>query len=207
MTTRKYNFLLNTCQPMQGVFIDPYYPGPFAPEQNSNLEELDRLMSGARRSARLAFPADLVKLHSDFQVGINEPQTLEDDLRRAGIILAACRDAANASALKRKGWKLADSDALETAIEKLSGASEHQDEALDDRKGLTGQKIVAANDLYADALCIQNAARLEYPANKPGNETARARFLLKTFPPRDRSEPSGGTQTPPAATLSAPTPV
>lgn len=96
--------------------------------------------------------------------------------------------------------KPADSDALEAAIKESPSASEHQDEALDDRKGLTAQKITAANDLYHDALSIQNAARLEYPANKPGIETARARFRLETFPPRDRSDPAGGTQTPTAPT-------
>jgi hypothetical protein len=69
----------------------------------------------------------------------------------------------------------------------------HQDEALDERLNLTEAKILAANHLYSLCQKVQNAARLQNPANKPGTPTARARFLLDEFPPRDRSNPDGGT--------------
>ncbi len=60
-------------------------------------------------------------------------------------------------------------------------------------------KIIAANALYEDCLTLQNAARLQYPAKidttgNAQNVTERARFLLEEFPPRDRSQPDGGTQ-------------
>lgn len=172
--------------------------GTLTKGQRADLLELERLMAGARRSARLAFTSDHVKLHSEFQVGIEEPKSLEAELERAGIILASCRLEENAAALRVEGWLAKDSDALAAAIGQLAGSSLAQDDALDDRIGLTAEKITAANAVYKDALRIQNAARLEYPANKPGTEEARARFRLDTFPPRDRSEPAGGTQTPAA---------
>lgn len=163
--------------------------------QNADLAEMERLLAGARRSARLAFPGDNVKLHNEFQVGIEEPQTLDAELERANIVLTSCRLTGNVAPLKAQGWLPKDTTALDAAIAKFSGSTLAKDDALGDRIGLTGEKIVAANAVYADALRIQNAARLEYPANQPGTEAARARFLLDEFPPRDRSEPSGGTQT------------
>lgn len=174
--------------------------GALTEDQNTALDEMERLMAGARRTARQAFPDDTVKLHSQFQVGIDEPNTLEDELDRAKIILASCKEAGNLPGLKKKGWRQKDTDDLQAAIQAVSEISVHQDAALSDRKGLTSDKVNAANDLYADTLCIQNAARLEYPANKPGTDAARARFLLDTYPPRDRSDPAGGTQTPTAPT-------
>ena len=178
--------------------------GSLTRSQDTDIAELERLMAGARRSARLAFPSDHVKLHSEFQVGINEPQTLDAELERANLILAGCQQAENVPALKVQGWLPKDTTALAAAIAQLSGSSLAKDGALGERIGLTGEKIVAANAVYADALRIQNAARLEYPANKPGTEAARARFLLDEFPPRDRSEPSGGTQAPPPSTTPTP---
>ena len=183
--------------------------GTLTRDQTADFQEMERLIAGARRSARLAFPDDPVKYHSAFQVGINEPNTLDAELDRAGIIVASCQKAENVAPLKAQGWTAADSTALAAAVSQLSGTSLAKGDAVDDRIGLTSQKITAANAVYADALRIQNAARLQYPANKPGNETARARFLLDEFPPRDRSDPSGGTQaatvgtTPAAATKPA----
>ena len=172
--------------------------GSLTRSQDADIADLERLMAGARRSARLAFPDDHVKLHSEFQVGIHEPQTLDAELERANVLLAGCQLAANVSALKTQGWQPKDTTALKAAIAQLSGTSLAKDGYLGERIGLTGEKIVAANTVYEDALRIQNAARLEYPANQPGTEAARARFLLDEFPPRDRSEPSGGTQAPTA---------
>lgn len=173
--------------------------GTLTKSQNTAFQEMERLLAGARRSAKLAFPGDSVKLHNEFQVGQDDSKTMDAELERAGIVLASCRLAANAPALKAQGWVAKDSDALAAAIKLLSDSNLDKTEALDDRVGLTSQKITAANAVYADALRIQNAARLEYPANKPGTEAARARFVLDEFPPRDRSEPSGGTQPPPAS--------
>ena len=178
-------------------------PGSLTRSQDADVTELERLMAGARRSARLAFLDDHVKLHSEFQVGIHEPQTLDAEPERANIILAGCQLAANFQALQAQGSQPKDTTALGTAIAQLSGTSLAKDGALSERIGLTGEKIVAANAVYEDALRIQNAARLEYLANLLGTEAARARFLLDEYPPRDRSEPSGGTQVPTTPTTPA----
>jgi hypothetical protein len=168
--------------------------GTLTQAQKALFEELERLTAGARRSARIAFPDDATKLRSEFQVGIDEPKDLDSELGRARKILAACRK--YAIDLRKAGWIATDTDALAEVIDQLGGKSVSQDVALDERLDLTEAKIIAANDVYAACLRVQNAARLQYPSTKKGTATARARFLLDEFPPRDRSEPSGGTQPP-----------
>ncbi len=172
------------------------HAGTLTRSQKTAFGEMERLVAGARRSARLAFPANPVKLHSEFQVGISDPSTLDAELERAQIILASSRNIDNAVALKEQGWLGKDTDALEAAVGQFADVNLAKTGAVDDRIGLTSQKIAAANAVYSDILRIQNAARLEYPSTKPGMEAARKRFLLDEFPPRDRSEPSGGTQAP-----------
>ncbi len=170
--------------------------------QRGQFEEMERLTAGARRSARLAFPGEKTRLHEEFQIGEDEPKTLAAETERAGKIHAACLR--HAAALAAKGWISADTTLLGQTIAALGGADLQQEEALDDRKGMTNEKVIAANALYEACLTIQNAARLQYPAKKDasGNAmhvTERARFLLDEFPPRDRSQPDGGTRggTPP----------
>ena len=109
-----------------------------------------------------------------------------------------------ATDLQAKGWIPADTAALGTAVAALAEVAPEQDKAEDDKEGLTNQKVIDANALYADCLTIQNAARLQYPAGTDAagnakNITERARFLLEEFPPRNREKPDGGTQgnTPP----------
>jgi len=107
-----------------------------------------------------------------------------------------------ASDLKKEGWLPADSTALETALTSLSGVALDQDEALADRAKFTADLTRTANALYKLCLTAQNAARLHYPSTQPGTEAARVRFLLDTFPPRDRSQPDPGAphpNNPPAA--------
>lgn len=168
--------------------------------QEAAFDEMERLLSAARRSARLAFPGDTTRLREEFQVGVDTPKTLAAEVHRAGIVLAAVQT--HADILKTKGWIARDTTALRNAIATLTGEDLAQEEAIDDRLNLTTEKIAAANTLYADCLAIQNAARLEYPAKvagQPAHATERARFLLDEFPPRDRNEPDGGTQSPPPA--------
>ena len=95
----------------------------------------------------------------------------------------------------RQGWTTADSTALAASVSQLSDASPPESAAADDHVGLARQTITATNAVYADALRIQNDARLQPPMNQPGDETARTRFLLDEFPSRDRLKPPGGTQT------------
>ncbi len=174
-------------------------------ERREKFEEMERLTAGARRSAKLAFPGQDTVLRAEFQVGVADSKSLEAELGHATKTHAATLK--YATELKAKGWIAADSTLLGTTIEALGGKDIEKEEAVDDRLGLTNEKVIAANALYHDCLTIQNAARLQYPGGKDAagnarNVTERARFLLDEFPPRDRSEPDGGTQgetTPPPA--------
>src|SRR5438105_1978712 len=65
--------------------------GDLTTDQRAAFREVERLTADARRSARQAFPGDDVKLRSEFQVGINEPQDLASQLDRAGKTLVAAR--------------------------------------------------------------------------------------------------------------------
>lgn len=166
-------------------------------EQNAALGEMERLVAGARRSAKLAFPGETTRLREEFQVGIREPQTLAAEIDRAGKVQAAT--VKYAAALSEHGWLEEDATAFAAAIDLLTDKDAEQEQAIDERLTLTDEKVAAANALYLSCLTIQNAARLEYPnrrdaAGKAINATARARFLLDEFPPRDRNEPDGGTQ-------------
>jgi hypothetical protein len=181
--------------------------GGLTAEQKAAFAEVERLTAGARRTARQAFPGEDVKLRTEFQVGIDEPKDLDSELGRAEITLTATRK--YATDMKKKGWLPRDATALETALGKLGGVAIDQDDALADRAQFTAALTRAANALYDDCLAVQNAARLEYPSTQPGTEAARARFKLETFPPRDRSNPDGGTQpptTPPTTPPASPTP-
>jgi hypothetical protein len=173
-------------------------------QQKENFKEMERLTAGARRTARLAFPGQDTVLRAEFQIGIHEPQSVEAELERAGKTHAAALK--YAAELKAKGWIAADTTLLGQAIAALAGSGIEQDGAFDERLGLTNEKVIAANAVYDGCLTIQNAARLQYPAKNDAagnaqNITERANFLLDEFPPRDRSQPDGGTQggdTPPA---------
>lgn len=166
-------------------------------QQQADFQEMERLAAGARRTARLAFPGQDTVLSAEFQVGEAGSKALAATIARARLTHAAALK--YATELQTKGWIPADTTALDTAIKALADIAPEQEAAADDRLGLTNEKIIAANALYADCLAIQNAARLQYPAGTDAagnakNITERARFLLEEFPPRDRSQPDGGTQ-------------
>ena len=176
-------------------------------QQQADYKEMERLAGGARRSARLAFPGQDTLLNAEFQVGEGAVKAISAVIGRAGLTHAAALK--YAAELQAKGWVAKDTAALGTAAGKLKDVGTEHENASDERLGLTDEKIIKANDLYHDCLVIQNAARLEYPGGKDAagnarNITGRARFLLDEFPPRDRSQPDGGTQggtappTPPA---------
>ena len=173
-------------------------------QQEQDFREMERLAAGARRSARLAFPGQDTLLSAEFQIGEAGSKSLSATIARARLTHAAA--VKHAAALQAKGWIPANTAALSDAIEALASVDTQQEEAEDEKLGFTNEKIIAANDLYADCLAIQNAARLQYPAKVDAagnaqNVTERARFLLDEFPPRDREKPDGGTQddTPPPA--------
>jgi hypothetical protein len=169
--------------------------GTLTQAQKDAFEEVERLAAGARRSARLAFRGQGVLLRSEFQVGIETPKSLAAELERAGLTHTAC--VKYAAPLAEQGWIASDTTDLATAIGACGGLDTDQGEAFADRAEFTAELTRTANALYDGLLKIQNAARLQYPSTKPNTAAARARFLLNTFPPRDRSEPDGGTTPPP----------
>lgn len=160
-------------------------------EQRADLREMERLASGARASAKLAFPGQDTVLRAEFQVGTGDSQSLAATVSRCRLIHTAA--VKHAARLQAKGWLPADSVLLDTAILGLEEVAGDQDEAGDDRLDLTDGKIKAANALYAACQAIQNAANLQYPGGTDSegnarNLTARARFLMDEFPPRDRPD-------------------
>ncbi|MEQ1861847.1 MAG: hypothetical protein ABMA13_18160 [Chthoniobacteraceae bacterium] len=170
-------------------------------EQDDAVSELERLTAGARRTAGLAFPGQAL-LRAEFKVGVDTPKTLAAELERAAAISAAC--VKYATQLAAQGWIAADTTELNTVIAACSGTDTEQEAAYAERHGLTDSLTAAANALYKGCLRVQNGARLAWPSTKPDTATPRERFLLDSFPPRDRSQPDGGTQPPPAAGGGAP---
>jgi hypothetical protein len=179
--------------------------GQLTQEETLALIEMERLVSGARRSATLAFPQNDVRLHAEFQVGINSPQDLGSLLSRATIISTGC--GTHADALAEHGWLVEDSTALIDAVAILEGANQTQENTSDKKVGITATHNRHASALYKMCLTIQNAARLAHPSTKIGQvdgiEEARGRYLLDEFPPRggasagEDPDPHGPTPTPP----------
>jgi hypothetical protein len=174
--------------------------GQMTQEQIEAFAELERLISGARRSAVLAFPKNDARLHSEFQVGIHEPSDFASEIERAKKILAACE--AHADALDDHGWIDEDTTALAAFIDLLDGGDTEHEAAKDSKKGFTQGRNLAANALYKQCQSIQNAARLAYPASKAAKDeatlVARNRFLLDEFPPRGGTSAGDKPVTPPA---------
>src|SRR5437868_3290844 len=63
--------------------------GDLTAAQRKNVDALKYWMNQARKTARLAFPNQTVKLHEEFQVGVTGPYDLGSFLGRADIILAS----------------------------------------------------------------------------------------------------------------------
>jgi hypothetical protein len=173
--------------------------GAMTKEQLDAFGELERLLSGARRSATLAFADNSVRLRNEFQVGIHEPADFSSEMDRARKILAACKT--HADALDDHGWLDEDTAALEASIDLLDGGDTQHEKAKDQKQGYTKARNLAANTLYKMCLTIQNAARLAYPSAKAAKDdailVARNRFLLSEFPPRERGKLSSDTNNSP----------
>jgi hypothetical protein len=167
--------------------------GTLTQQQNASLTELNRLLSNCRDTAKRAFKGQDVKLHDEFQVGINKPVDLASVLARARITLAACQNADNAAALTGKGWIASDTQALSDAIAKLDTTDDTQETAKATKKGATADVMTAANALYNGLLDIQNIANIQYPANNPANIKVRAEFRLDTFPPKQDTKKKSAT--------------
>ena len=174
-------------------------------EQIEAFAEFERLISGARRSANLAFPDNDVRLRSEFQVGIHEPADFPSETDRAGKVHAACL--LHADALDDHGWIDEDTAALAAAlaasIELFDGGDTEHEAAKDNKKGFTKGRNLAANTLYKMCQSVQNPTRLAYPATKAAKDetilVARNRFLLDGFPPRGGASAGDKPATPPTS--------
>jgi hypothetical protein len=155
-------------------------------------------MNQARKTAKLAFPGQTVKLHQEFQVGPHEKNDLGTVLNRADIILAAV--VSNLPALKLKGWTDAETNAFTTARATFGTATPAQQAAKSGAKDSTNTKNADAATLYENLLTIQNAADLQWPAEDLANAGVRDEFRLNTFPPAGGNGNGNGNGTPPPAT-------
>ncbi len=180
--------------------------GALTQTQKTALADYVHLALVARRSAQLAFPAQDVQLHGEFQVGQLTTRDLPAVLNRARKLLTACRKYPDA--LASFGWSAAATTALSAAIDALAAANQDQKAAYDVKVGLTADRNSVARDLYRQCLAVQNAARIAYPKTKvpvtPGIVEAQARFLLATFPPRAGAKANASAAVPAAPAASVP---
>ncbi|HTX20280.1 MAG TPA: hypothetical protein VMD27_00255 [Candidatus Aquilonibacter sp.] len=167
--------------------------GPLTQAQVQSLVTLHHCMSQARKTAKLAFPGQTVKLHQEFQVGAHEQNDLGSFLERADIVLATVQSDKNLPALKLKGWSDTDTTAFQTARDAFGPAEQYRESSKSGAKDTTVQKNLDAVALYDHLLTIQNAADLELPVTNPANAGARDEFRLAHFPPD-----TGGNHEPPA---------
>jgi hypothetical protein len=165
--------------------------GNLTPQQHDNLDGLQHWMNQARKTAKLAFAGQDVKLHQEFQVGINSPHDLASILKRADIIIASLQTAVNLPALQLKGWSAADITAFTTVRATFGTMNVTQQADKGGAKVSTSTKNADAADLYERLLTIQNAADLQWPASNPANAGIRDQFRLNVFPP------AGGDSVPP----------
>jgi hypothetical protein len=170
--------------------------GNLTPAQHTNLDVIQYWITQARKTAKLAFAGQDVKLHQEFQVSINSPHDLGSILHRADIIIASLQTATNLPTLLLKGWTAADTAAF-IAARATFGTVDVTQQA--DKGGAivsTSTKNLDAANLYEQLLTIQNAADLQWPASNPANAGIRDQFRLNTFPPASHTPPPPAPATP-----------
>jgi hypothetical protein len=171
--------------------------GNLTAAQQQNLVTLLYWMSQARKTAKLAFFGQDVKLHEEFLVAVHEDHNLPAVLGRADILLASVQKADNLAALKLKGWTEADTQAFVTVRGTFPQSTVVQQSSLSEAKKKTVVKSSDAADAYEHVLTVQHAGDLEYPATDPANAPIRAEFRLGIFPPDHHAPPAAPAPTPP----------
>ena len=151
--------------------------------QVQNLKILHHALAQARKTARLAFPGQTVKLHDEFQIAPHGGDDLGSFLGRVDIVLGSINVAANLTAMKTKGWSDGDTAKFQAARDAFGPAEQYRVQSISGAKNTTTLKDTDATTLYENILTIQNAADLEHPATDPANAGVRAQFLLGVFPP------------------------
>ena len=157
-------------------------------------------MGQARKTAKLAFFGQTVKLHEEFLMGLQENHGLAEVLGRADTILASVQIPANLAALKLKGWTDADTQAFVAVRGTFPASTVVQKSAQSEAKKTTVVKTSDAADAYEHVLTVQHAGDLEYPATDPANAPIRAEFRLEIFPPNRQTSHTTPAPVPPAPT-------
>lgn len=170
--------------------------GNLTAAQQQNLVTLLYWMSQARKTAKLAFFGQTVKLHEEFLMAVHEDHNLAAVLGRADTLLASVQIPASLTALKLKGWTDADTQAFVAARGTFPASTVVQQSARSDAKKVTIVKTTDAADAYEHVLTVQHAGDLEYPVTDPANAPIRAEFRLGIFPPDHHAPPA--PPTPPA---------
>jgi hypothetical protein len=147
--------------------------GELTQEQNRAMEDLKDMLAKARKTAKLAFPGQDVKLRQQFQVGNAGNLRLPLLLQSARIIEASCKAPANLPGMNGNGWTAAETTALHNRIEELDSTDREQEDSKGIGTGATGVRNDLANHLYDGLLKIQNAADLQYPESDPNNAPHR----------------------------------
>lgn len=197
------------CQKVSGETSDQKIAkgelGNLTAQQAQNLRTLHHCEAQAVKTAKLAFAGQTVKLHQEFQVGVNGAHDLGSFLGRVDIVLGSIKNAANLAAFKTRGWSDAETATFQTARDAFGPAEQYREQSKSGAKSSTGQKNADANQLYTDVLTIQNAADLQWPATDPANAGVRAEFHLGIFPPDHGGNHAAPAPTPTPATATATT--
>jgi hypothetical protein len=170
--------------------------GNLTAAQQKNLDTLLYWMRQARKTARLAFFGQTVKLHEEFLMGVQNDHGIASVLGRADTILASVQKTDNLAALKIKGWTDADTQNFVAARSTFPASTVVQQSAQSEAKKKTIAKTTDASDAYEHVLTIQHAGDLEYPAIDPDNAPIRAEFRLDIFPPTQHTPDATPTPTP-----------
>lgn len=177
--------------------------GNLTAAQQQNLDTLLYWMMQARKTAKLAFFGQDVKLHQEFLIGNHDSHDLPAVLGRADILLASVQNTDNLAALKLKGWTEADTQKFVAVRGTFPASTVAQKSGQSDSKKAKVVKDSDATDAYEHVLTIQRAGDLEYPATDPANAPIRAEFRLGIFPPTHHT----GNETPaPAPAPTTPKP-
>ena len=155
--------------------------GNLTAAQLGNFNTLLYWMRQARKTARLAFFGQTVKLHEEFLMGAQNDHGLPAVLGRADILLASVQSPANLAALKLKGWTDADTQSFIAVRATFPVSTTVQKSAQSEAKKKTIVKTTDASDAYEHVLTVQHAGDLEYPATDPANAPIRAEFRLGIF--------------------------
>src|SRR5205823_5902132 len=150
--------------------------GGLTQQQNDSIARMLELFGNVKDTAKRAFAGQDVKLRQEFQIGVNDPNDLGSILGRAKIVLASAKTAANASALKDKGWIADDTTEFEAVIKQVGDIDKSQQDSQSVAITGTDDRNTAANSLYDDLLTIQNAANIEFSSKDSGKtqrQTAR----------------------------------